>query len=418
MGRILKEKNVSYNQKILILSVFPVFCLFYGMLLGKEKLLEGFLKIIFHQGILITDFIYIGGLYSSFLNVAFIGILNLVIIYFLKIPMNGTIFSAYFLVIGFSFFGKTILNILPIYFGGFLLAKFEKRDFKNIFGVLMFSTGLSPVVSFFLFNKDLLLSNRIIISISLGIIIGFIMPCLSAHMVKFHDGYNLYNVGFTTGIVGLIFASITRKSGIQLEANYILSSEFDLILKIILVSLFSLYIFLGYYINQNSFEGYDDLLSSSGRLITDYLLSEGFGISLINSGILGLLGLSLTTMLSTPLNGPIIAGLFSIFAFGVFGKNPLNCSPIVIGIILTNFLKISNFDNFTVVLASLFGTTLAPISGVYGLFAGLIAGFFHIFITNSVEYLHGGFNLYNNGFAGGIVSSILAPLFNRFYRKN
>jgi len=131
MGRILKEKNVSYNQKILILSVFPVFCLFYGMLFGKEKLLEGFLKIIFHQGILITDFIYIGGLYSSFLNVAFIGILNLVIIYFLKIPMNGTIFSAYFLVIGFSFFGKTILNILPIYFGGFLLAKVTTQALKK-----------------------------------------------------------------------------------------------------------------------------------------------------------------------------------------------------------------------------------------------------------------------------------------------
>lgn len=417
MGRILKEKEVSYGQKILILLIFPIFCLLFSVIFVKDNLLRGLVKIVSHDGILITDFIYVGGLYSSFFNVALIGILNLLIIYTLRIPINGTIFSAYFLAIGFSFFGKTILNILPIYLGGVLLTKYDKSDFRNIFGILMFSTGLSPVVSFFLFNKELTLDYRIIIAISSGIVIGFIMPSLSAHMVKFHDGYNLYNVGFAAGLLGMVFASITRGIGIQIETNYLLSKDFDFVLKIILVSLFCIYILLGYYINQNSFEGYDDLLSSSGRLLTDFLLSEGFGISIINSGILGLMGLSLATFLSIPLNGPIIAGVFSVFAFGVFGKTPLNCSAVIIGVILTNYLKISSFDNFSVLLASLFGTTLAPISGVYGPFAGLIAGVCHIFISNSIGYLHGGFNLYNNGLSGGIVSSILIPLLNRFENR-
>ena len=61
-------------------------------------------------------------------------------------------------------------------------------------------------------------------------------------------------------------------------------------------------------------------------------------------------------------------------------------------------------------LAALFGTTLAPIAGRFGWAWGLVAGFVHSSVAQTVGQLHGGLVLYNNGFAAGLVASILAPL--------
>ena len=132
MNRKLKEKNISYKAKILILAIFPLFCLIYPLVLGKNSLILGLSKILSHQSILITDYMNVGGLYSNLLNIGIVSLINLIIIYIFKIPINGIIFSAFFLSIGFSSFGKNFLNIIPIYFGGFLYSKYEKIEFYNI----------------------------------------------------------------------------------------------------------------------------------------------------------------------------------------------------------------------------------------------------------------------------------------------
>lgn len=414
MNRKLKEKNISYKTKILILAIFPLFCLIYPLILGQNSLILGLVKILNYQSILITDYMDVGGFYSNLLNIGIVSLINLIIIYTFKIPINGIIFSAFFLSIGFSSFGKNFLNIIPIYLGGFLYSKYEKIEFKNIFGILIFSTCLSPITSYFIFHTNLFWITGLFLGILCGIIIGFITPTLSAHMIKFHDGFNLYNIGFTAGIIGTIFTSVVRGKNIPLEGFYFLSSEYDFHIKIILSALFSIYIFIGYYINNYTFEGYDQLLSSTGRLVTDYILSEGFGITLINAGILGLLGISLPSLIGTPLNGPLVAGIFTLFGFGAFGKNPLNCLPVIIGVLIAGFFNLWGTNNFNLVLAALFGTTLAPISGTYGPIAGIIAGFLHLHVVNNIGIVHGGVNLYNNGFSGGIVAGVLAPLINKF----
>ena len=55
----------------------------------------------------------------------------------------------------------------------------------------------------------------------------------------------------------------------------------------------------------------------------------------------------------------------------------------------------------------LFATTLVPIAGVYGPGWGIVAGFLHVFVVRQVGDFHGGLNLYNNGFAGGLVAGVL-----------
>ena len=58
----------------------------------------------------------------------------------------------------------------------------------------------------------------------------------------------------------------------------------------------------------------------------------------------------------------------------------------------------------------LFSTTLAPIAGEFGILCGVLAGFLHASVALNVGIVYGGMNLYNNGFAGGIVAMFLVPV--------
>ena len=79
---------------------------------------------------------------------------------------------------------------------------------------------------------------------------------------------------------------------------------------------------------------------------------------------------------------------------------------------LASFLKIWEPDSLAVLLAALFGTSLAPVAGSFGWLAGILTGFIHLSVVMNVGYLHGGINLYNNGFSAGFVAAVLVPLFN------
>lgn len=61
-------------------------------------------------------------------------------------------------------------------------------------------------------------------------------------------------------------------------------------------------------------------------------------------------------------------------------------------------------------LTALFPTNLAPVSGHFGWRWGTLAGWIHSCAALSAVSIHGGINLYNNGFASGIVASVLVPV--------
>jgi fructose-specific phosphotransferase system IIC component len=69
------------------------------------------------------------------------------------------------------------------------------------------------------------------------------------------------------------------------------------------------------------------------------------------------------------------------------------------------------------VLAALFCTTLAPIAGQFGIIAGIIAGFVHLFMVETTAAWHGGLDLYNNGFAGGLTASLIIAVL-QWYKTN
>jgi len=115
-------------------------------------------------------------------------------------------------------------------------------------------------------------------------------------------------------------------------------------------------------------------------------------------------------VLGIQINGPVFGAILTIVGFGAFGKHLINSTPVVVGAILAVLLTPLEFT-LGPILAILFVTGLAPISGRFGPIAGLIAGFMHLLITPLALQFQGGFDLYNNGFAAGFIGAIIASLF-------
>jgi hypothetical protein len=410
------EKELHKEQKLMILMVIPITLLFFGLFLGgpPSDMMRGLIRILLSPTILITDFLEVGGIGAAFVNAALIAFFNLFLLWRFKMRINGLLIAAVFTVIGFSFFGKNIFNILPIYFGGYLYSRYQKIPMRSTILVVMFATALAPVVSELSFAKILPAPYNVIVGVSAGILVGFIISPLSSQMLKFHDGFNLYNIGFAAGIVGTVLTSVLRSLNVTVTNMNTLFLEHNPAITLMLALLFLYLMAVGLYINPDIPKIYRVILKYTGRSITDFTLLLGYGLTFFNMGLLGLASLAYITAIGGVINGPVLAGIFTVVGFGAFGKHPKNCFPVVLGVILAALVIGYDLSSTGIIITVLFSTTIAPIAGTYGLWVGLLAGALHMAIVTNVGSTHGGINLYNNGFAGGIVAGFLVPIVDAF----
>ena len=412
--------QVSEKTKHLILLIFPVACLLMAFIFSDiNELFSGLLKIIISRDVLLTDYIEVGGLGATLLNVSLLTLINIYFLWKLKINIGGFQIAAIYTIAGFAFFGKNIVNVWPIYLGGYLYARYQKKSYRNFIIVSMFGTALAPMITEFAYAFSFLNYGAIVIAATLGTIIGFVVPPIASHVLKAHDGYNLYNVGFAAGLIGTIVYSLMKSFGFVGGANMILSTDRDLFLKVFMLLFSIILIIIGYFLNQKSFlKGYSKILKLSGRAVSDFTSAAGIGMTLINMGIMGIIGLLYVIISKGVMNGPIVGGLLTIVGFAAFGKHPKNCLPIMIGVFLAAIVNVWDISSTATIIAGLFGTTLAPIAGGFGVIGGIIAGFIHLSVVMSSGALHGGMNLYNNGFSGGLVATILVPVLDVFKRRH
>ena len=82
----------------------------------------------------------------------------------------------------------------------------------------------------------------------------------------------------------------------------------------------------------------------------------------------------------------------------------------MLGVLLGSLTKEWTISSPSPMLALLFSTTLAPVAGEFGVLVGILAGYLHSSVALNVGIVYGGMNLYNNGFAGGIVAMFLVPV--------
>ena len=395
------DKIKQRMKKIEILStiLFIIILIFFStyVINEHENIFIGMYKIVTSPAILVTDFMYVGGMGAAFLNAVLIFSFNFFLVKLFKVKINGITIAAFFTVFGFSFFGKNILNILPFYLGGILYSIYTSTDFSGHIVPIAFSSALAPFVSSVAFYGEISYETSYINAILIGILIGFIVVPLSKSLYDFHEGYDLYNLGFTAGILGSVIIAVLKLYHFEITPQFLLSTEYDIPLKILCSSAFF------------------SLIKDNGYK-SDFTQKYGYGLTFINMGVMGFVSIGFVMITGQAFNGPVLAALFTVVGFSANGKTVFNTLPILLGVLLASLG--SKGSIFTLAISGLFGTALAPISGIFGPVAGIIAGWLHLAVVQNVGLVHGGLNLYNNGFSAGIVAGFLLPIFNMITDNN
>jgi hypothetical protein len=384
------------------------------------QILEGLIQIVSTNDNLLTDYIAIANLGAAFFNAALVTALAVFVVLFAKADVNGPVVAGVFTVTGFAFFGKDISNVIPIFIGVYLYSLYSKEDYKNNINAALFGTTMAPFVSAIMLYPDLNRLLSIPLGIVSGLLLGFILPSVAKLAYKIHNGFNLYNIGFSSGLILMVVVSILKVFAFKIEPTLLWSSGNNLILSLFLGAFYLItivFIILSRSKPQLNFVRFN---MESGVAPSDFITKYGFASTLLNMIVVGLISHIYILIFNAPLNGPTIGGVFTIIGFGAYGKNIRNVVYILLGASLGHILGWWELSTPVIMLGALFGTGIAPIAGKYGLVVGTIAISLHIGLVQNVGSLYFGLNLYNNGFAEGftgfIIPAIMSGLFIKKYR--
>ena len=170
---------------------------------------------------------------------------------------------------------------------------------------------------------------------------------------------------------------------------------------------------------QEILTGLRTIVLTEDALITDYVLIAGPGAALMNSALVTAITAVLLKHSGEPFNGfsVVVVGLMS--GFSLFGKNFVNIWPILLGSWLYAKYRKEPYASF--VNIGLMSTALAPVisyialdngwgTPLSGSLIGLVIGFILPPLATYTYRIQNGMNLYNVGFACGLVAFICVPL--------
>ena len=403
---------LSQRLYLVLLALSGLLLVFAILAQPDLSLLQGFWKIQTSETGLITDPMATGGVGAALLNASVVLLLSTLLIRQLGQPFTGAALACLFLMGGFALLGKNLINIAPILTGGWLHARYKQERFAKYVYLTLYGTCLSPMVSFLMVRVRP--GFRWVTMALCGLVIGFLLPAIAGFTTRIHQGYNLYNVGFAAGILGLGIASVLKGFGVEFDTIGSWSQGGHWLLVTMVVLLLLGLLLTGMFIGCRRWSDYRHILHHSGRAVADFVILDGAAPTLVNMSLVGMIGLGYLLALypqGVRLNGPLVCCIFAMTGFGAFGKHPKNVLPVMAGAVLAAQLMIElPLTSPGVLLATLLCTCLAPIAGQFGWYWGVAAGFIHMTIVQNTSILHGGMNLYNNGFAAGLVCILLVPV--------
>lgn len=174
-----------------------------------------------------------------------------------------------------------------------------------------------------------------------------------------------------------------------------------------------------------------ELISGMGRILTsravlfsDYFIIGGIGAAFFNAGLVMLMSIGLVRLSGARVSGGVMAALFLMPGFALFGKDAVNILPFFAGVAL--YCRYRSVPLRKHVIAALYSTTLTPVFSelMYGnsfympfalrlplaLGAGLLCGFIIVPLAEHTVSSHRGYILFNYGFASGYIALLAAAV--------
>ena len=427
-----KIKNLSESDflKLFFCYLIAAFLLAAVCMPDRGQMFSGLWTILSNPGKITTNYFELGGYAATFLNMGLVGLCCLLILVVTKATVNNVSTFGLILTVGFSSWGMNIINIWPTVLGVVVYALVKKEKLAGYANAMMFSTGIAPLIS------DLLLRYPhgevvgfnlpgLIVTLIVGIFIGFLIPAGLTHAPKVHKGFDLYSAAVPVCLIAFFLnATLYKTIGIELPG---VSSDLTVASQST-VNIFCL-IFFGLCVIFALAMGckvkdYWKLLTADDHVasITGTLGKEVF---LMNVGVFGLFILAYYNAIGASFNGVTFGIIFCMLCTCNSGSHPGNVWPIMMGYIFgsTIFGWLSQLaggtyamtiNAQTIAIGLCFANGLSPVASKYGWFWGTVAGIMHFLLVTSVPNMHGGFCVYNGGFTAAVICVLLIPVLEKF----
>ena len=213
--RPLFRRLTPYRVCLIMAGALAAFGLIASPL---NELAPGLWRILMARGLLITDFIALGGLGAASMNAAISAAASVMLLILIRAKPNGALIMCVWLVAGFSFFGKTVFNSAPIIFGVWLYAKLRKEPFSNFGLIALLSSTLGPLVGEVAHLGQLESWGHILAALAAGVAVGFAMVI---NMMATREVWPFFAIGFALAAVSDLTLIALGAIGVALAFIYL-----------------------------------------------------------------------------------------------------------------------------------------------------------------------------------------------------
>ena len=429
-----KIKNLSEGSFLKLVFGFLSACFLIGALCMSDRatMISGLWQILSQPSKLTSNYFAIGGYAATFLNMGLVGVSCLLLFVVFKGTPNNASTLAFILTVGFGSWGINILNIWPTIFGVMVYCLVKKEKFGANVNAMLFSTGIAPIITDLMIrypNAEAVGFNLqgILLSLLVGLVIGFFLPAGLTNSPKVHKGFDLYSAALPIGMTAFFLnATLFKTLGVTLPAGADaaqLQVASRMTVNVFCIIVFGICVVAAFLMGCKP-KDYWRLLTDPA-LVTNFSSTYGNAVFLMNLGVYGLFILGYYNLIGASFNGVTFGIIFCMLSCCNSGSHPGNVWPIMLGYFVAstvcgwispllggNFTLAVNAQAICVGLC--YANGLSPIADKYGWQYGFLAAVMHYLLVTSVPNLHGGFCLYNGGFTAALICIILVPELERF----
>ena len=414
----LESKKSRY---IFFLANIAICLIFMGVFLPQSQSPMDGLKAMFsYHNLVDTDAFYVGGFSGAYLNVALCLGFALLMFALTKTEIGSLEMAGLYLVFGYSFYGKTLVGVVPLMLGAYLYQVKKGRPLREKSAMACFAAALSPIVTVLMNGTGALGPGSplaIVTGLVVGLVSGYLVSWVSGWMGDTLQGRSILLGAACAGVTAVFVAGVLRSFGLGHEANVDPAYMDQMYKWPITLSMAAFYGFalLAGILGGGSFK--KAIRNQTSKTCSgDVCQEESFAASLINVGIVGCVLLAYFAILPhTEMHGEMFAGIVTAAAFAPRAMTLRGALPFWIGFIGFNFLSAGSqgalagegfvesgllkIASRATLMGTFVGANIAPLMRQVGLKRGIAMGCVYAIVVAKTAGLHDQTLLYNSGFA-------------------
>ena len=431
-----KIKNLPESDFLKLFYGFFSLCFLIAAFFMPDRgdMLSGLWQILSNPCKVSTNYFAVGGYAATFLNMGLVGLACTGLYVLLKATANNVSTLALILTVGFCSWGINILNMWPSILGVVLYALVKKEKPGTLVNAMLFSTGIAPLISELMLrypHAEAIGFNvaGVILSLAVGVVIGFFLPAGLAHAPKVHKGFDLYSAAVPVGMTAFLLHTVLYKAlGVAVPAApaaETLQVASQLTVNVFCGIVFGLCVVFALLLGCKPKEYW--ILLKDPDQVSNFSATYGNAVMLMNVGLYGLMILGYYNLVGASFNGVTFGIIMCMLATCNSGTHPGNVWPIMLGYIAASYgfgwLSTLVGGNFTqavnaqaILIGLCYANGLSPIADKYGWLYGFLGAILHYCMVTTVPSLHGGFCLYNGGFTAALVCLLMVPALERMLK--